>query len=111
MPELEHERRGQPRIKPKKTTFVEYPDYRPRIRDISLSGAFIVDYRPIARGRVFRLHIVTSKEPPIKAKAMVRRVEPEVGMGVEFIEMSIGDRGRLRDFIGVTAKIEHLEAF
>jgi len=111
MPELEHERRGQPRITPKKPLFVAYPDYRPRIRDISLSGAFIEDSRPVPRGRVLTLHILTSEEPPIKAKAMVRRVEPEAGMGVEFIEMSTADRARLRDFIGVTAKIERLEAF
>lgn len=111
MPELEHERRGQPRIKPKKPIFVEYPDYRPRIRDISLSGAFIEDPRPVTRGRVLELHIITGEEPPIRAKAMVRRVEPQVGMGMEFIEMSVGDRGRLRDFIGVTAKIKRLEAF
>jgi len=111
MPKVEHERRGQPRVKPKKPVFVEYPDYRPCIRDISLSGAFIEDQRPIARGRVLKLDIVISKEPPIKAKAMVRRVEPEVGMGGEFIEMSGADSGRLRDIIGVTAKIEHQEAF
>lgn len=111
MATIDHDRRGQPRITPPKEVRVEYPDHHPRVRNLSLSGAFIEDPRPIPRGRVIRVKLVIDGEPPILAKAMVRRVEPEVGMGVEFIELSSEDQNRLRQFVGVTARFERLQSF
>ncbi len=111
MSPLDHERRAQPRIVPSKEVRVDYPDIRPRVRNISLSGAFIEDPRPIPRGRVLQLALHTGDKAPIAVKAMVRRIEPDVGMGVEFIEMSSDDRKRLREFVGITAKIERLQSF
>ncbi|MBI4461311.1 MAG: PilZ domain-containing protein [Acidobacteria bacterium] len=108
---LEHERRVQPRIKPEKEILVEYPEFRPRVRNISISGAFIEDPRPLPRGRVLQVRLLLDGEQTIQAKAMVRRSEPDVGMGVEFIEMTPDDRNRLRKFVGVTAKIERLQSF
>lgn len=111
MPDIDHERCAQPRIIPAKAVQVEYPDFRPRVRNLSLSGAFIEDPRPVGRGRVIQLVFQIGDGKPIQAKAMVRRVEPEVGMGVEFIEMSPGDRSRLREFVGLTAQVERLQSF
>lgn len=108
---LDHERRGQRRTAPKKDIYVEYPDFRSRVRNLSLGGAFIEDPRPLPRGRVVQVLLPVNGPPPIAAKAMVRRVEPEVGMGLEFIEMSPEDRNRLREFVGATAKIERLQSY
>ncbi|MFQ5816654.1 MAG: PilZ domain-containing protein [Terriglobia bacterium] len=108
---IDYERRGQPRIKPAKAIFVEYPGYQAQIRDLSLGGAFIEDHRPIARGRVVQMRLLLDGGTPIVAKAIVRRVEPDIGMGVEFIEMTADDRNRLREFVGDTGKIERIQSF
>ena len=102
----DHERREDLRKPPRKELWVEYPDYVPRVRDLSLSGAFIEDPRPLRPGRIIRLHITDRKAPPMEIKAMVRRVVPEQGMTVEFVEMSDEVRRRLRELVGETARKE-----
>ncbi len=94
------ERRSGPRVKPKETLLVDYPAYRPAVRDISLAGAFIEDPRPIHPGRVIRLRIQLSANESITASVMVRRVEEGCGMGVEFLAMNDADRNRLRKIVG-----------
>ncbi len=108
---IDYGRRSQPRVKPAKAVGVEYPDYHPRVRDLSLDGAFIEDHRPVARGRLVLVRLLSEGQQPIVAKAIVRYVEPQVGMGVEFIEMNADDRNRLRQFVGVSAESERLHSF
>lgn len=102
----EHERREDLRKPPAKPLWVEYPEYTPRVRDLSLSGAFIEDSRPLRPGRIIRLHITDREGPPLEMKAMVRRVVPDEGMTVEFVEMSDETRRRLRGLVGDTARPE-----
>lgn len=96
----DHERREDLRKPPARPLWVEYPDYTPRVRDLSLSGAFIEDSRPLRPGRIIRIHITDRAAPPLEMKAMVRRVVPEQGMTVEFVEMSDETRRRLRELVG-----------
>lgn len=106
MAESEHERREDLRKPSPKPLYVEYPDYAPRVRDISLSGAFIEDSRPLRRGRLVRLRITDRAEAPFEIKAIVRRVIPDEGMTVEFVEMSDETRRRLRALVGPEDRLE-----
>lgn len=102
----EHERREDLRKPPSKPLWVEYPDYTPRVRDLSLSGAFIEDSRPLRPGRIIRIQITDRVAPPLEMKAMVRRVVPEQGMTVEFVEMTDDTRRRLREIVGDDTRAE-----
>ncbi|MFQ5723377.1 MAG: PilZ domain-containing protein [Terriglobia bacterium] len=108
---IDHERRTHPRIQPERGIYVEYPDLRPRVRDISLTGAFIEDNRPLSRGRMLNMTFWLDEQTPVTARAMVRRAEEGVGMGVEFLSMSNEDRNRLRQFVGISAQVERLQSF
>ncbi|MFQ5662387.1 MAG: PilZ domain-containing protein [Terriglobia bacterium] len=101
------ERRGNPRIHFR----VDYPEMQPRVRDISISGAYIDDPRPLSRGRMLRMRIWLSDEVSITVGAMVRRVDEGAGMGVEFVEISDADRTRLRGIITVMTKAGRVEFF
>ena len=103
----DHERREDLRKPPPKPLFVEYPDYTPRVRDLSVNGAFIEDSRPLRPGRIIRIHITDRESPPLEMKAMVRRVIPDQGMTVEFVEMSNETRRRLRDLVGDDTQPEY----
>lgn len=96
----EAERRASPRITPKRTMWVDYPDWRPDVRNISLSGAFIKDPRPLPPGRNLKLKLWLGYQEPVTITAVVRRVEEGRGMGVEFLSMSETDGNRLREFVG-----------
>ncbi len=106
MSEADHERREDSRQPPQRPLFVEYPDYQPRVRDLSLSGAFILDSRPLRPGRLVRLLLTDHDNPPLEIKAMVRRVVPDEGMTVEFLEMSDDTRRRLRRLVAAETQEE-----
>lgn len=108
---LDHERRTQVRIHPERPIYADYPDLRPRVRDISLSGAYIEDHRPLPRGRMLHVRLWLDERTSITARAMIRRSDEGVGMGVEFLTMSDDDRNRLRQFVGVDAGVERLQSF
>ena len=107
---FEYEHRIQARIHPDHPIYVDYPDQRPQVRDLSLWGAYIEDLRPLARGRIFRLRFHLDEQNSITVKVMIRHVDEGVGMGVEFLEMSEDDRDHLRNFVGVTAGVDRLES-
>ncbi len=99
-------KRTHPRIRPKQAVRVEYPDFVPRVRNLSISGAVLEDSRTLPRGRIVPLRLWLGYKEPITMKAMVRRVEEGRGMGVEFLSMGEGDRKRLREFVGVAPSLE-----
>jgi hypothetical protein len=108
---LDHERRAQPRSRLERPVYVDYPELRPRVRDISLAGAYIEDHRPLPRGRMLQLRIWLDDKTSIAAKAMIRRSDEGAGMGVEFLSMSDDDMNRLRHFVGATAQVERLQSY
>ncbi|MGA3168490.1 MAG: PilZ domain-containing protein [Terriglobia bacterium] len=88
-PTPESERRTSVRIVPHQAIIVEYPGLRSVLRDLSPTGAFIEDDRPFPVGRTIRLHLCGGEiSQPVEVEAIVRRVEPNVGMAVEFIAMT-----------------------
>jgi len=95
MPE---EKRGTPRFVARDRIPVRYPEYEPILRDLSEAGAFIEDRRPFHPGQTFRLRI-PREDGDIDILAMVRRVEPGHGMGVEFLEMTYSSREHLRQLV------------
>lgn len=104
----DHERRAEPRSVPQRTIYVDYPEQRPYVRDIGLSGAYIVDSNPLFRGRIFQLRLWLDERTAISVKSMVRRYDQGKGMSVEFLSMSEEDRRRLRGFLGAKAGAERL---
>jgi len=94
-----YDRRCGPRVAAHEAV-VELLDFRPRLRDLSEGGVFIEDPRPLPAGRMLRLLIrLDGHSRAIPVWGMVRRVEKEKGMGIEFIEISAADRATLRDFL------------
>lgn len=89
LPSPAAERRAQARVQPPALLFADYPGLESVVRDLSPSGAFIEDERPLPVGRVFTLHLRGSPlSQALELRAIVRRVEPHVGMAVEFLSMS-----------------------
>lgn len=84
----ESERRLERRVRPESSAPVEYPGLRSEVRDVSARGAFVADERPLPLGRQFELRFrLEENGPPIQVKAVVRRVDPQIGMAVEFTEL------------------------
>jgi hypothetical protein len=83
------ERRTQRRVRPPAFVPVEYMSVSSQIRDVSPTGAFIADERPFPLGRKLTLRFnLNGSSTPIEVHAIVRRVDPQVGMAVEFTELS-----------------------
>ena len=97
---LDPERRVRRRIKPEHAASVEFPGLQAEIRDFSETGAFIADERPLPIGRQLDVRFrIDESGPPIEVRAVVRRVEPQVGMAVEFISLSLEAATRLRQMV------------
>jgi PilZ domain len=95
------DRRSQFRVVPPEAIVAEYPGLRSVIRDLSPTGAFIEDNRPFPVGHLIDLRLRgDSLAVPIQVKAIVRRVEPQIGMAVEFVALTKPTREILLDFIG-----------
>lgn len=78
---------------------VEYVLPGPSIRDISLSGIYLLDARTFQRGQILDLRLRFTDGEMFAIKGIVRRTDPGQGMGVEFMEMDATARRRLREYI------------
>ncbi len=86
---LESERRVRNRVRPPSIMQVDFPEVRSQIRDLSPTGAFIADERPFPVGRKLAMRFrLDGRGPMIEVQAVVRRVDPQIGMAVEFTELS-----------------------
>ncbi len=87
--DLEGERRVRNRVRPASVMSVDFPEVRSQIRDLSPTGAFIADERPFPVGRKLQMRFrLDTTSPTLEIKAVVRRVDPQIGMAVEFTELS-----------------------
>lgn len=94
------DRRSHLRVVPPEAIVAEYPGLRSVIRDLSPTGAFIEDNRPFPVGHLIELRLRGDVlRAPIEVKAIVRRVEPQIGMAVEFVALTDHTRETLHDFI------------
>ncbi len=95
----ESDRRAHQRVIPPEAIVAEYPGFRSVVRDLSPTGAFVEDDRPFPVGKVIDLRLRGETfEAPIEVKAIVRRVEPQIGMALEFVALSRDAHNRLKRF-------------
>jgi hypothetical protein len=80
---------------------IEYGSSRLRARtqDISLGGMLIETTDPLWVGAEFRAWIGMAQGAPLEVVCAVRQVIPNVGMGVEFLDLKPPDHTRLRKLI------------
>jgi hypothetical protein len=65
-----------------------------RLESLSLGGVFIHTSEPPPVGSMINM-LLDMQNGDVRARAIVRRVAPNKGMGIEFISMSPEDRARL----------------
>lgn len=99
MAKADHERRLDPRASVADKISVEYVMPGPRVRDLSVSGIYLFDSRPLQRGQSVELRLKLGQNGAIQVRGMVRRVDPGVGMAIEFIGIDHHDRRKIRDFL------------
>ena len=100
----ESDRRGHLRVIPPEAIVAEYPGLRSVIRNLSPTGAFVEDNRPFPVGHLIDLRLRgESLSEPIHVRAIVRRVEPQIGMAVEFVALAESNRAVLWRFIEQSA--------
>jgi hypothetical protein len=90
--------RRHPRVKSPKGLFVawEAGSHRSvsRLETLSLGGVFIHTPEPAPVGSMINM-LLDMPNGDVRARAIVRRVAPSKGMGIEFISMTPEDRARL----------------
>lgn len=97
------ERRNEPRVRGETLT-VEFIDPVPRIRDLSISGVYMLDPHPFQRGLTVKLRITLGSGEPFVVTGMVRRVDPGVGMAIEFTKIDASARRRIKEYIARNEK-------
>jgi hypothetical protein len=70
-----------------------------RTQDISLEGMLLETDEPLEPGAEFKARVRLERGPALEAECVVKRLVPGIGMGVEFLEMTAGDRVRLRKLV------------
>lgn len=78
------------------------PPINARIEDISEKGFFLGTDHPLTAGAIIEYRFLLpdeTPEVPLEGAARVVWVQPMVGVGVEFVDMSQEDRDRIRFFV------------
>jgi hypothetical protein len=70
---------------------------RAEVTDLSSRGMFVKMTNPLWIGAQFRAKMALKE--PLEVHCVVRRVVPERGMGVEFLEIPVPSRERLGELI------------
>jgi PilZ domain len=90
--------RRHPRVKSSKGLFVAWETGSrravSRLETLSLGGVFIHTSEPPPVGSALNI-LIDMQNGDVRARAVVRRVAPGKGMGIEFISMTPEDRARL----------------
>lgn len=72
---------------------------RARILDVSLGGMLIETKEPLPVRAEFPARLELAGEAPLEAVCVVKRLVPDVGMGVEFSDLKPSDHIRLRKLV------------
>lgn len=72
---------------------------RGRTANISLGGMLIEMENPLWLGAEFQARLSLGEGTPVEADCVVKQIVPNVGVGVEFIDLKPPDRARLRQLI------------
>jgi PilZ domain len=90
--------RRHPRVKSPRGLFVAWETGTrrsvSRLETLSLGGVFIHTPEPPPIGSTINI-LLDMQNGDVRARAIVRRVAPSKGMGIEFISMTPEDRARL----------------
>jgi hypothetical protein len=78
---------------------VEYVAPSPHVRDLSVSGLYLLDQRPLLRGQPVQLKLGLGGSAIVVVQGMVRRVDPGVGMAIEFTQVDVADRRKIKEFL------------
>ncbi|MBI3403918.1 MAG: PilZ domain-containing protein [Acidobacteria bacterium] len=98
----ERDRRLDPRVT-NDVVYVEYVAPSPHVRDLSQSGLYLLDQRPLLRGQPVQLKLGLGDIGTIVVQGMVRRVDPGTGMGIEFTQIDAADRRKIKEYIARTS--------
>lgn len=97
---LGHERRRYRRIETgyPVTLFAQGETYRVKATSLSLGGVFINTKLPLSSGGLvhLRIHVPGGS---VQATAQVRFVQPEIGIGLRFLEISEQDLARINELV------------
>lgn len=102
MAKRDYDRRLDPRVADG-VIQVEYVVPSPKVRDLSVSGLYLVDSRTLQRGQPIELILRLTGIEPILIRGMVRRVDPGEGMAIEFIQLTAADRRKIKEFVSHSA--------
>lgn len=99
MSKPDHERRLSPRVLDADVVQIEFLAPSSKVRDLSVSGLYLADPRPLQRGQPVELKLTLGAGEPIHIRGMVRRVDPGAGAAIEFIRIDAAGRRRIKEFI------------
>lgn len=92
------EQRRYPRVVPPKSVMVAWQSGMRRgvsyLESIGLGGLFVVTQQPAPLRSMVKV-LLDLQFGEVRARAVVRRISPTRGMGIEFIAMTQEDRARL----------------
>jgi hypothetical protein len=91
----QNERRATPRVHPKAGSHIVYLEGFGEIRDLSLTGVFVMDSEPLPVGTSIKFSICFGTED-IPVQGMVKRSVHGEGMGIVLIEASQEAKNRLK---------------
>lgn len=92
-------RRSHKRVVPRSPVIACYAGSQAAVRNVSTIGAFIEDRHPLPVERKIRLRMQPEGQKAAidVEEAIVRRVEPDIGMGVEFVVVTVDSRRQLKE--------------
>jgi hypothetical protein len=88
------DRRATPRFQAKPENRITYGDRSAPIRDLSLEGVFVLDPDPLPAGSELSFTL-RAGQTDISLEGIVRRSEVDVGMGIQFTNLSALSKRRL----------------
>ena len=91
-------RRSGPRVRGRQGEYASFPGGFAAIRDLSLGGVMLADREPLPVGSPVRMDLHLGVEI-VSCSGVVLRSEADLGMAVEFRELSPIARNRLRDHL------------
>jgi hypothetical protein len=88
------DRRATPRFLPKPENQIRYGDRTAPIRDLSLEGVFVLDPDPLPAGSELTFSLQAGAQH-ISLEGIVRHSVVDVGMGIQFTNLSSVSKRRL----------------
>lgn len=81
------------------TLFCQGETYRVKATNLSIGGVFIATKLPLQAGALVHLRLNLPDRAFVQATAQVRFVQPDVGVGVRFLEIAESDLAKINEII------------